>query len=79
MDIKAFPLNKGLEKHLRLMDQEGADLTRIANEVRDLINNWELRYIKLGADYIAAGGDDPDVLNKVWMVTKTREIFGIFK
>ena len=79
MSLEPFPLYKGLEKHLRLLDQEGRKVSDLAIEVRQLITSWENRYIKLGAEYIAAGGYNPELLNKIWMITKTREILGIFK
>jgi len=72
-------LSKGLEKHLRLLDKEGEKVSVLAIKTRELIMSWEDRYIQLGAEYIAAGGDDPEFLNKIWMITKAREIFGVFK
>ncbi len=78
MAIEPFPLHRSLEKHLRLLDKEGERVSELALEMRQLITDWEDRYIKLGKQYIDAGGRDPEFLNKIWMVTKTREIFGIF-
>lgn len=79
MSLEPFPLHKGLEKHLRILNEEEEKVSALAIEVHNLIVDWENRYIQLGAEYITAGGKDPELLQKIWMITKTREIFGIFK
>jgi len=79
MSLEPFPLHKGLEKSLRFMEEEADRIGDLSAELSRLIETWETRYIQLGAEYIAAGGKDQKLLDNIWTVTKTREIFGIFK
>lgn len=79
MTVKPFPLHKGLEKHLRLLEDEAIRINELSMQVKALVESWEDRYIKLGAEYVAAGGTDETLLDNIWTVTKTKEIFGIFK
>ena len=78
MSLEPFPLHKGLEKHLRLMEEEADRINELSKELTQLVENWEARYIKLGAEYVAAGGKDQKLLENIWTVTKTKEIFGTF-
>lgn len=78
MTVEPFPLHKGLEKHLRLLEDEAARINELSMQVKQLVEDWEDRYIKLGAEYVAAGGKDEKLLENIWTVTKTKEIFGIF-
>ena len=79
MTVEPFPLHKGLEKHLRLLEDEATRINELSMQIKQLVENWEDRYIKLGAEYVAAGGNDEKLLDNIWTVTRTKEIFGIFK
>jgi hypothetical protein len=78
MTVEPFPLHKGLEKYLRDLEDEASRINELSLQVKALVENWEDRYIKLGAEYVAAGGKDEKLLENIWTVTKTKEIFGIF-